>query len=506
MSKLIFTLICLSAFGGAIPCQAKIIYVDADANGLNDGSSWQNAYNYLQNALDNANSSLKPIEIRVAQGIYRPDRSSAEPNGSSDRTATFQLINGVTLKGGYAGFGEPDPNARNIEKYQTILTGDLDGNDIEVSDPCDLLTEPTRDENSYHVVTGSGTDATAVLDGFTITCGNPNGPPYDRDGGGMYNVSGSPTISNCIFTANSASCGGGMFNEFFSSPTVTNCTFIGNSAIDLCVAYYPGGGGMANWTSSSPTLTNCFFTHNIAWFGGGVVNINSASVLYGCSFSGNTGLWNGGGMYNNHCKNMTLKNSIFTSNIAKITGGGISSESSDIVIVNCTFSRNSAGNEGGGMCNSLSSHILTNCILWNNIPDEIYPDNATQNVTYSDICGGWPGESNLNKDPCFADPNDGDFHLKSQAGRWDANEGRWTKDGVTSLCIDAGDPASPIGYEPFPNGGIINMGAYGGTEEASKSYFGKPPCETIMAGDINGDCVVNFKDFALMAFHWLEEH
>ena len=95
--------------------------------------------------------------------------------------------------------------------------------------------------------------------------------------------------------------------------------------------------------------------------------------------------------------------------------------------------------------------------------------------------------------------------MKSQAGRWDANEGRWTIDEVTSSCIDAGDPMSPIGLEPFPNGGRINMGAYGGTAEASKSYFGEPVCETIVAGDINGDCKVNFKDFALMALHWLED-
>ena len=46
---------------------------------------------------------------------------------------------------------------------------------------------------------------------------------------------------------------------------------------------------------------------------------------------------------------------------------------------------------------------------------------------------------------------------------------------------------------------------YGGTVEASKSYFGEPVCETIVAGDINGDCIVNFKDFAFTAFHWLEE-
>lgn len=64
---------------------------------------------------------------------------------------------------------------------------------------------------------------------------------------------------------------------------------------------------------------------------------------------------------------------------------------------------------------------------------------------------------------------DGDYHLKSQVGRWDQNSQSWIQDDVTSPCIDAGDPNSPIGHEPFPNGGIINMGAYGGTEEASMS-------------------------------------
>ena len=96
--------------------------------------------------------------------------------------------------------------------------------------------------------------------------------------------------------------------------------------------------------------------------------------------------------------------------------------------------------------------------------------------------------------------------MKSQAGRWDPNSQSWVQDDVTSPCIDAGDPMSPIGFEPFPNGGIINMGAYGGTVEASKSYFGEPVCETIVAGDINGDCKVDFKDFALMSLHWLKDN
>ena len=59
-----------------------------------------------------------------------------------------------------------------------------------------------------------------------------------------------------------------------------------------------------------------------------------------------------------------------------------------------------------------------------------------------------------------------------------------------------------IGQEPFPNGGRINMGVYGGTAEASKSYFGEPACETIIAGDINGDCKVDFQDFVIVALHW----
>jgi hypothetical protein len=63
----------------------------------------------------------------------------------------------------------------------------------------------------------------------------------------------------------------------------------------------------------------------------------------------------------------------------------------------------------------------------------------------------------------------GDYHLKSQAGRWDPAGQSWVPDEVTSPCIDAGDPNSPAGAEPEPNGGRVNMGAYGGTGEASKS-------------------------------------
>jgi hypothetical protein len=471
----------------------QIIYVDADANGLNDGTSWRDAYKYLQDALADANSSTKPIKIWVAQGIYRPDEDILHPGGTGNREATFQLINGVSIKGGYAGFGAPDPDIRDIELYKTILSGDLNGDDAAVN-PNHLMTEPTRIENNYHVVTGGGTDKTTVLDGFIVTGGNANRSswPHDR-GGGMFNDESSPNVNNCYFIGNSAVYGGGMFN-YETSPNVNNCTFSENSADWV-------GGGMFNYVHSSPKVNNCTFSENSSYDGGGMYNnYYSSPKLEGCTFNSNSAEY-GGGMLN-WDSNPTVEGCTFSGNSA-VAGGGMCNDESSPTVTNCTFTENSA-DWGGGMGNGDSSPTVSNCILWADVPSEIY--GGTPTVRYSDVQGGWPGEGNINVDPCFADLNNDDFHLKSQAGRWDSNEGRWTKDDITSPCIDAGDPASPIGYEPFPNGGIINMGVYGGTEEASKSYFGEPTCETIIAGDINGDCKIDFRDFALMLRHWLEEH
>ena len=92
----------------AITCQGKIIYVDADANGLNNSTSWQNVYKFLQDALADVNSAERPVEIRVTAGVYKPDGYSTEPNGAIDRAMSFRLISGVTIKGGYAGLSELD--------------------------------------------------------------------------------------------------------------------------------------------------------------------------------------------------------------------------------------------------------------------------------------------------------------------------------------------------------------------------------------------------------------
>ena len=589
-----------------------IIYVDDDAVDNNDGSSWQSAYIFLQDALAEAEIANKPIEIRVARGIYKPYQGSWEK--ATDSRASFQLINDVTIVGGYAGFGESDPNTRDVELYETILSGDLNGNDIEVNDPCDmLLAEFNRGDNSNTIIKGSNTNASALLDGFTITggystgismgplnggagmyiaSGSPTiinctfkGNATSQAGGGMYNIAGSPTLIDCKFENNYAEFGAGMYNtytiyipqrskpvlincsfngnysgreggsiyNFKSDPNLTNCKFSHNFALVYGAGIYNSysnielsdtlfientagsGGGIYSEDNSSLIVTNCNFRNNIAKavFGGGICNWDANElILTNCTFNGNTAMRDGGGIFNRRTSS-TLKNCILTGNkaygelIYTGEGGGLYAFG-DTILNNCTFSGNWA-HQGRAISKYSDSFLrLNNCILWNG-GDEISKSNpSTLTVTYSNIQGGMEGEGNIDADPCFAnpgywadaddpnivvepnDPNavwvDGDYHLKSQAGRWDPVSQSWVQDDTTSPCIDAGDPNSPIGHEPFPNGGIINMGAYGGTVEASKSYFGKPVCETIIAGDINGDCKVDFDDLMILMNHWLEDH
>ena len=187
-----------------------------------------------------------------------------------------------------------------------------------------------------------------------------------------------------------------------------------------------------------------------------------------------------------------LTNCTLTGNTAQ-EGGGLYNKNSthSLKLANCTLSRN-RGTYGAAIYNERSPR-LENCIVWGNtasLEGEMY---GSALVSYSNIDGGWPGEGNIDTDPCFADagvwdangtPEDvnddywvnGDYHLKSQAGRWDPNSQGWLQDDVTSPCIDAGNPCTDVGEEPDPNGGVINMGAYGGTAEASKSLRAIPEC------------------------------
>ena len=119
MSKVYVMMIAMLAAAGSV--FAANVYVDANlTTGANDGSSWANALLTLQDALARAGLGG---EIRVAQGVYTPDRGLGVARG--DREATFRLASGLTLRGGYAGGEAPDPGARDPEVYVTVLSGDL---------------------------------------------------------------------------------------------------------------------------------------------------------------------------------------------------------------------------------------------------------------------------------------------------------------------------------------------------------------------------------------------
>jgi predicted outer membrane repeat protein len=342
---LILVLFCPAASG-------KIIYVDDNAPGTKDGASWENAYVHLQKALADANDSEKPVEIRVAAGIYVPYfRDNEKEIREEDLEVSFRLINNVVLLGGYAGFEGQDPNTRDIDGNRTILSGNI-GDYYNINqEPWDI---PLK---SYNVVSGSRVDANAVLDGFTI---------YDAQGTNMVNSYSHPTITNCVFIANFNHRG--MSNRW-SSPTITNCIFKQNTKDIKDIS----GGGIYN-NESSPKLTNCVFEENHTWKnGGGMYNNDSNPILKNCTFLRNTTKENGGAMYNDN-SSPTLIECTFEGNSAKppnmggwiSRGGGIFNVSGGPNLVKCNFKNNHAQEEGGAVYCRGGSAILRNCTFENN--------------------------------------------------------------------------------------------------------------------------------------------
>ncbi len=306
--------------GAAYVFHAKnILYVNASATGSNDGSSWANAFRNLQDALTAAQSG---DQIWVAQGIYRPDRGVGMTLG--DRTATFQLLNGVTLYGGFNGT-ETLLSQRNPTLNTTILSGDLGGDDTPVSctqnsPDCDsfgklcvngyCIIGTGNSENTFHIVTGSGRDATAVLDGFSIVGGNANGSSADGFGAGMNNVNGDPAVVSCKFIGNFAIIsGGGIFNND-SSPTVRDCKFTGNGTTLDGAGMYTGPG--------NPTVSNSTFAFNSARSGGGMFGILSSPTVTNCTFQGNSAVQAGGGIVNGTNSTALIANCRFLEPISKL--------------------------------------------------------------------------------------------------------------------------------------------------------------------------------------------
>ncbi|MHC4740464.1 MAG: right-handed parallel beta-helix repeat-containing protein [Planctomycetota bacterium] len=358
-----------------------------------------------------------------------------------------------------------DDGPAHFSTIQAAIDDANDGDTVEIQ-PGTYTGVGNRDidfKGKAVTVRSTVPDDSAVVAATVVNCQSQGRGFYFRSGEDANSVLAGLTITN------GRAMGAGIrIRE--SSPLIANCIIANNYAPTSGNLYGDGGGILSEL--GGPIIRNCIITDNTATgVGGGVHCYTRGEERYSPAF----------------------RNCVISANTANRAGAIYRCRRE---ITNCTIVANSATMRGGGVYDCRAK--ITNCVIWGN-GDDLYLSSAE----YSCIEDDDAGQGNIASDPCFVNPDIGDYHLKSQAGRYDPNTQTWVIDDLTSPCIDAGDPMTPIGTEPFPNGGIINMGAYGGTIEASKSWFGRPSCETIVAGDINGDCIVDFKDFRLLAWHWL---
>jgi len=384
---------------------------------------------------------------------------------------------------------------------------DFKGKNIVVTstDPADpaIVAETIILGQDSSVVTFSGTEsAQCVLSGFKITDGAGTGS-WGRVGGGILGNGTQASIKYNQIVDNIASGmgfprgsqGGGLDD---CDGLIEHNLIAGNGVVGNVGGAWGGGLSGCDGVIQYNVITgNC--CADPAPFG---------SVVFGAGLAYCEGLIQYNVISNNSCSN-------YVGPTLLGDGGGLAY--CEGVIRNNVIFGNAARN-GPGIYNC--NGPIENCIIWKNgpgEPEQIDPASGAD-VSYCNVQGGYAGTGNIDIEPYFVrehiwfflwppiNVDFGDYHLQSQAGRWDVDPGLWVADANTSPCIDAGNPAGPVGNEPFPNGGVVNMGAYGSTAQASKSYFGQDLCDTIVAGDINGDCVVDFRDMAFIALHWLVDN
>ncbi|OJF75927.1 MAG: hypothetical protein BKP49_09735 [Treponema sp. CETP13] len=362
-----------------------------------DGSSWENAFTSLQNAINYAGAaySLKnqPVDIWVAKGTYTT---------GNKRSDSFVLRSGVTLFGGFNGT-ESTLDDRNSDLNITILSAEIGDTSIKT-------------DNSYHVVIGADN---ATLDGFTITAGYADGIDgqiYDTKGGGLINyLAGdrvrpdiTPTLGfdtvivNCTFSNNYAEEGGASYTYHGGNPKFTNCSFINNKA--------QYGGSTVDRAGTNAIYTDCSFTNNNALYKGGATftDYGSMSSFYNCSFSNNKSGTAGGAIYvidrasqeipnktdfelidstwsntNDIFSAVYIENSTFTANIAGTNGGAIYIyDGSYAKIVDSDFTKNVASDAAITANNSAKVYIDIKTSFSNNAPENTLAEDKKSSITF----------------------------------------------------------------------------------------------------------------------------
>ncbi len=501
----------------------SVLYVDDSSPPGEAGASWESAMRELGDALALAECSAGQVaEIRVAQGVYKPDR------GTGDRDAAFNLAGAVQVKGGYAGIGMPDPDVRDIELHPTVLSGDLAGDD-----------QPgfvNYVENSRHVVAALGISPACTLDGLTITAGNADGAWQEYGtGGGVWSRDSHVIMTDCRVTLCSAYLVGGGVQTFDNGSlearrtlfennrttwptygygngaglnkgpgaavTLVGCTFRGNTGFQGAGANFTGVGACS--------VSDCLFEGNVAtqWSGGMQVYLTPTVVVDRCTFRGNMALSaqeGYAGAYGNYgitsCSVRTistLTNCLFEGNTGW-TGGAINNDDTGTVnVINCTIVGNTAApGRGGGIANTSdfggsNVMIVRNSIVRGSTGGQIVNIGAgsSTSANYSNVEGGFAGIGNINADPMFVDATMGNFRLAPRSLSIDAGSNAVVPAGI--LIDIAGDPrfhddpwtADTGASDPArPALARVDMGAH---------EFQGSSC----AADFNDDAALNSQDF-----------
>ncbi len=375
----------------SIALAQPVVFVDVKAEGANNGSSWTDAYTDLQPALDAAKASGGAIsDIWIAAGTYKPSKRTIPDD---PRSATFQLIDGVSVYGGFD-TNEESIDERVIEENETILSGDLNGDDGP-----DFTN---YDENAYHVVSATDNENSIIFDGLTITGGHtPGNRALVAYGGGMYLDRARPEIRNCTFTRNLAehpegnvawSGGGGAALVLFhgydypnQSPlTVSRSRFMDNrsarwgGAVLVFPAPYSGGsvvfsectferndgwGAFTGWDGMAYTFRNCTFSGNSSTTWGSAVSVigHRELLMDGCRLERNIGPQ--GAAVHAHDGNVVIRNSVFVDNSAESGPGGALQigQAETVELSDSEFRGNSADYAGAAQLDPIGSTVVRRC-------------------------------------------------------------------------------------------------------------------------------------------------
>lgn len=371
----------------------RTMYVDAAAPTGSDGSSWTRAFRDLQDAIAQADataSQFAHFEIRIAQGVYTPDR------GTGDRGASFVVGSAISLIGGFGGLRSPNPDER-LSQFVTVLSGDLAANDGPQF--------ANRSDNAYHVVTRLGGDASFVttsstsgtaFDGLTIRGGNADGAGDRSIGGGVFAVLSGSTLSlaGCTIEDNRAIAGGGAFVVVGADNSITfsNGQILDNAGGGAAVsaagsrAYFltsavrrnASDGVVAEFVSAWRTE----FSDNVgvgAW-------CRDLGVFDGCIIAGNRGGIHAQGAA------LSLRSCLVAHNVRQSPGGGVYSVASSNQISFCTIVGNSSAFAGGGvLIEATGQPVLVEGSIFANNAALVAPTLSADAIILDDVLTSQPG-------------------------------------------------------------------------------------------------------------------